>query len=114
MTKKTLIRWGENEEVEASFPHVGRRAWRWTLEIAFSGLWLHEEVKFLEGLHKTDPGPSDWMLAARYFGIFFSREFLFEASHDYYDGPHCMWAIGWLRISWSWNWCKKCMPDREG
>ncbi len=31
--------------------------------------------------------------------------------HLYYDGPHCRWAFGWLRVVRGGNWqCKECVP----
>lgn len=86
------------------------RKWRWRPEFGFFRdgfhIGFHHEVLF----HNANK----WQRAARYFSISLTKHWLWGQSHDYYDGPHCGFSLGFLHINWSWNWCTKCMPDEEG
>ncbi len=42
-------------------------------------------------------------------GIGFSTEWNFTETHIYYDGEHCIWAFGFLRIYRMGRDCKKCL-----
>lgn len=47
-------------------------------------------------------------------GFFFTRHFHLGFEHVYYDGPHCMFSLGWLHFHWN-NWdCKHCLGEADG
>ena len=54
-----------------------------------------------------------WEYGGRYFYIGLRTIFEFGSTHLYYDGPHCSFSFGFLNISWSWNWCKKCAAELD-
>lgn len=85
--------------------YTGRRSWRWVLEIDWCGIYLYQYVKFGD--------EKDWENArvASYFVANFTKHFRLGSSHNYYDGPHCSFSLGFLHFCWSYWWCKKCMPD---
>jgi hypothetical protein len=98
----------EHHETTPEFPECGRRGWRWVID---AGRWqrgvyisLDQQVIF----HEHTDG---WHNGNRYITLSLVRQFEVGEAHDYYDGPHCCIKLGWLRINYSWNWCKKCMPD---
>lgn len=107
-----MILWTSRERAEEkiALPSVGRRAWRWVIEtgVLRSGwsIGLTEQVWFMDRV-----GNYDWDLGVRHASVGFTRKFKWGSDHIYYDGPHCARYFGFVRFHWSWNWCKKCMPD---
>lgn len=105
-----LATFKEQHETTETLAGCGRRGWRWVIE---TGQWqtgvyvsLDEQVIF----HDRD---AQWGDATRYITLALVPGFEIGQDHHYYDGPHCSVKLGWLRIAYSWNWCKKCMPDEE-
>lgn len=46
----------------------------------------------------------------RWFSV--TNHFKWGGEHFYYDGPHCMFSVGFLHFGWS-NWeCKECLGDK--
>jgi hypothetical protein len=41
-------------------------------------------------------------------GILFTLKFKIGMDHIYYDGPHCVLSIGFAKIYWNNQKCKKC------
>ncbi len=37
--------------------------------------------------------------------------FSFGRYHQWYDGEHCMFSLGFLHFTWAKRGCKKCAPD---
>lgn len=84
--------------------------YRWALDLdarlKWPAIWLsyEEQVEF--------KGSKTWRPRGRYFVVTLNLgSFRFGESHDYYDGPHCGWSLGFLHFAWSWKWCKKCAAE---
>ena len=107
-----IFTWGEEHEKTPEYPDTGRRGWRWALE---AGRWRSGVYVSLEQqvIFHDPPHSAEWRPACHYITLALVRKFEIGEAHDYYDGPHCCIKIGWLRVNYSWNWCKKCMPDEK-
>ncbi len=106
-----MILWKSKIETEdkPEFSELGRRSWRWVFEVDYwkpmaVGAGFYHQVLFEKG---------DWRPAVQYYNLSLTPHFRLGERHDYYDGPHCSFSIGFLHINWSGDWCKKCMPDDE-
>jgi len=105
-----MILWASQveTEAEAQFPELGRRAWRWVLE---AGRWSQGvSIGFTKQVLFDG---EQWCAAHHYYDVSLTKHFRLGESHDYYDGPHCAFSLGWLHINWSGAWCTKCMPEKE-
>lgn len=100
-----LLAFQESHETVPAIPHIGRRGWRWVLDLSWLSLTLQRQVMFH---NTTQPIWRD--MGGSYFNMCLTRYFRIGQSHDYYDGPHCSYSLGWLHFNWSHRWCEKCMP----
>lgn len=105
-----LFTFDEEHETTAKYPETGRRGWRWVIDV---GRWQKGVYVSLEQQVIFHDSGAEWRPANHYITLALVRKFELGESHDYYDGPHCCRKLGWLRINWSWHWCKKCMPDED-
>lgn len=99
-----LLTFPQTREFTPALPHIGLRSWRWVLDLTGLSLTLQRQVRYLE------QGPKWHNTGGDYFNVCLTRYFRLGQSHDYYDGPHCSFSIGWLHFNWSYWWCEKCMP----
>lgn len=103
------------EETEVVVSSMGRRAWRRTLDVGWIGwtcfgVWRDTELRY-----ETAPDPKAWReIGVGYRHAWIGRPWVWGESHDYYDGPHCGWSLGFLHFDWSLGWCLKCMPPDDG
>lgn len=99
------MRWvfKERTEKEIQIPSVGRRSWRWVLELKKFNISLYEEVFF----HERE---KEWHLAVRHYTLFI-RKWKWGREHLYYDGPHCFIHLGWICFYYSLENCKRCEPE---
>lgn len=105
-----MILWASkvDEESEPKFQHLGRRAWRWVLEVEPLVVSLNRQFR-------CERDGSEWSQRSslEYFTVWIDRRFRLGELHTYYDGPHCQFSLGWLHIGWSYWWCTKCMPEEK-
>lgn len=95
-----LIPFKEIAETRKGFPCT---AFRWTFRIAknFIG-FMHQ--------HHID---GEWYDShTRVNGIWWHGKWDWGMHHFWYDGPHCEFSIGPLRIQWHNDTCKEC--NKEG
>jgi hypothetical protein len=90
-------------ETEPAWEGAPLRAWRWVFEVKPWSLGFVEQ-------YRQDDGEFGRRMV-RYGIVYVSGSFRFGMDHDYYDGPHCQFSIGWLHVAWAPDWCRKCMPD---
>lgn len=47
--------------------------------------------------------------------VYVNGNWAWGAEHFYYDGPHCMFSLGFIHFHYParGGWCKKCMPDDD-
>lgn len=82
--------------------------WRWVFEIErwSQGISI--------GFNSQYCWDGEWRQCKQgYYNISLTKHWKFGESHDYFDGPHCGFSIGFFHFNWSGKWCKKCMPDAE-
>jgi hypothetical protein len=87
------------QETSVVHDHMGKRSWRWNVEITPFYLNVYEEMSYEKN--------QTWCLANRYFEICFDKKFLFGRFHFWHDGPHDTLRLGWIVIAWSGS-CQKC------
>lgn len=98
-----------NTETTPEFAYLGRRSWRWVLEIKPFFIDLCQQIKFEPG--NARGYNSEWHPASYYFTLAISKKFKWGSNHVYYNGPHCSFSIGPIHLSWSYWWCKKCLEE---
>lgn len=83
---------------------MGRRSWRWALEIKKWSIELQSQVSY----EKQENGPN-WFSAGPYFFIGLNR-WKTGIYHIWYDGPHCNYWCGWFCVAFQRpsGECKKC------
>lgn len=59
-----LFSWSERKEEKPMFSHIGRRAWRWALELCLGGIWVSRQMIRLD-----DKEPK-WYNIGEHFGIY--------------------------------------------
>ncbi len=103
-----MILWTSRPRTEdvAEFPNIGRRSWRNTIQVTWRSISWEPEWMLVD-----QPEPKWSMTGQDYVILTLSKKFRLKQSHDYYDGPHCGYFIGWLIVAHSLRWCKRCMPD---
>ena len=99
-----------NEEKEDRGESMPCLAFRWTFQV---GKWWMGFVH--QHQHKSDLKWNDNHSAL--YEISLVKSFRFHTQHIYYDGPHCMLQLGWLRFDYGGNpftgWCYRCMPKQD-
>ena len=105
-----IVLWKFKEIPEDRGDYMPNAAFRWTFQIgwAWAGfVWQCRSRKTEKWRNST----------AGYYVVRLWRRLWFGVRHDYYDGPHCMLSLGWLRFEWTGDlrdqWCTKCMPDSD-
>jgi hypothetical protein len=107
-----LLEFGEGNEKEPVFPDLGLRKWRWVFG-AYAWSWKRGgsvSIGFDQELFYEKSESQKWISEGRYYHIVLNTMFQIGSSHDYYDGPHCCFSLGFLHFSWAPDWCEKCMP----
>lgn len=88
------------------------KAFRWTLQASADR--SRASFGFVHQYHCRDEWQSSETAIYR---VSVSRNWRWGREHVYYDGPHCMLMLGFLRFDWCGSpftqWCKKCMPDAD-
>lgn len=103
-----MILWKSKIKREAAEAYVdcGIRTWRRVLDIGWLSVSFHSEVKF-----RTDtPEESEW-LWCQGTSISITKRFSLGTDHVYFDGPHCIYSVGFIHLCHEPDWCTKCMPD---
>lgn len=107
-----LFTWDLMTEDEVKFFHVGRRSWRKALE-AF--IWQLDGKFYGFGLAiNTEMSAEHDVLTWRVVGqtsMTLSCRWAWGFEHMYYDGPHCMFSLGFLHFNWEPEWCDGCWLD---
>lgn len=93
-------------EKDPDIPHLGRRSWRWVIDVTWRCIELRQEVRF-----DDLPNPA-WSCAGMYYSLGFTKSAAWGRQHVYYDGPHDSFSIGYLHACWSGDWCQKCYDGR--
>lgn len=89
----------------------GRRAWRWNFGFGtwggWFGVWLgfEQQVKFLDK-------ENEWYGPIDFVTVSLTRHWAWGSTHMYYDGPNCLFSLGFLHFSWRGENCKKCWGER--
>lgn len=96
------------QEEKPAIPTLGIRRWRYVLEVAvlsrYPGIGVTMQVKF-ENQDWSDNHASG-------FGIHLDYHWSWEENHVYWDGPHCGWNYGFLRLFRGGDDnCKKCNEE---
>ena len=87
---------------------MGVRRWRKVFEIDLCG--KQPSIGWTMQIQYSDNQWSD--LHASGFHVSLGRRFEWSEHHVYYDGPHCCWSFGFIRVYRGGNWhCKKCMGE---
>ncbi len=86
------------EECEPSRPPGCNNRWRWTLQIG----------KYFIGFIQEGTGISSKWMNVRHAIVSVNTNFLFGSHHTYYDGPNCMFSIGFIHFFWDYKECAKC------
>ena len=100
-----IFAWGYQPRHEHNAGSITRH--RWALNC---GTWRRGVYVSID--HEIEDS-AEWRPGVHYFTASLMPEFQWGAQHDYYDGPHCSFSLGILRLSWSYWWCRKCMPDTD-
>ena len=82
----------EEREPLLDAERLGRRAWRWTLDVERWSVGLTHRVRIL----------GEWGYGTAYASVHAMRRFRVGWFSCYYDGEHRVLSLGWLRISWGW------------
>jgi hypothetical protein len=47
------------------------------------------------------------------YSVHITRHWHLGPEHVYYDGPHCLFSLGFLHVQYAprGGWCLKCMPE---
>ena len=88
----------ETRETIADFPHLGRRNWRWILDVNFFAIELALQVMF------GDMVFPNWGLANSYYSITLRKRFSLGYSNMTsikYEGIHHEFALGFLHFNWN-------------
>lgn len=96
-----VFTWGEQTEKEVVYESMGKRSWRWALNVDFQsiGVWMQTKAE----------GDTVWRWGCDYYDACLTRHFSFGEDHLWYDGPHCSFSVGFLHLNWSGDDCKKCL-----
>ena len=103
-----LFKWNYIKEIEPEIPHIGLRQWINAIEIE---KWHIAIVKFVRFQNLANNKWCKWKVIA-FNGIGFSKYFKFGADHMYYDGPHCIYSLGWFHVWIDPESCKKCEVEK--
>jgi hypothetical protein len=107
-----LLTWGETTETKPAWQNAPLRAWRWALQtdganrpgLRWASVGIFREVRFLPG--------DEWSGGrCGYYAVCVKPHFEIGEDHDYYDGPHCSFSLGFVHFYWMPDWCLKCMPN---
>ena len=97
------------QESKVVYKEVGLRSWRHVLDVdLFSwtpGIGVSQEVKFDKG---------DWRsIHSSGLDLRLSTQWSWSEDHFWYDGPHCSWNRGFLRVFRGGRFhCEKCLGER--
>lgn len=53
-----------------------------------------------------------WRHGGNYYTFNITSYWSFGRSHNYYDGPHDAFSLGFIHFCWSGDWCEKCYSVR--
>lgn len=92
------------KEKKEHLEHLGRRSFRWVIDVSWTCWELRQEVLFeKEGA---------WSHARVYYALSFTKHLSWGRHHTYYDGPHDSFSVGYAHFCWSSDWCQKCYDAR--
>lgn len=101
-----LFTWGEQTEPEVKFADMGKRSWRWALNVEFFsiGVWLQT----------SSERNNEWRFGPDYYDVSVTKHFSLGQEHFWYDGPHCSFNLGFLHVNWSGSDsdCERCLEER--
>jgi hypothetical protein len=83
--------------------HNGVVGYAWALVVG----WFYISLNF-DSAWKD--GSTRWV---HYYSIAITKHWYLGESHNYYDGPHCGFSLGFLHFNWSGDWCNKCAPPED-
>ena len=101
-----MILWKFKEEPELRESHAGT-AHRNAIEVGFWHIGIVHQY-----LSKST---NEWTTThTGNYELWINRHFHLGPSHEYYDGPHCAFDLGWLHILYAAkdDWCEKCYSGR--
>lgn len=93
------------EHPETRGEHFPCSAFRWAFE---AGRW---HIGFVHQ-HKWKESGKWQSSHTSVYEMYISKHFAVGDTHLYYDGPHCMFSLGWIHFIWGNSNCKKCLGDR--
>jgi hypothetical protein len=81
---------------------------RTVLDVSWLSFTIEREGKFKSTYDKYE----QWRTVSTPFSLWLNVKCWEVGSwHIWYNGPHCGYSLGWLKIGWeNWN-CKKCGSD---
>jgi hypothetical protein len=103
----------EDREEVPEYAHLGRRAWRWVLDVngpSWSALRLFSVNLDWQVIFMDDPAP-EWCGGVDYYDLGIVGPWRVGQEHAYYDGPHCRLSVGFLHVMWRGAGCKRCHGD---
>jgi hypothetical protein len=98
-----LIRIKSKQKVSEIAAKAGVVGYVWTITMA----WFNISLNF-DAIRTS--GDQSWI---HYYTFVVNNYWLWGQHHDYYDGPHCGFSLGFIHFSWSGDWCDKCMPPED-
>lgn len=101
-----MILWTFKNRPETRGDDMPNKAFRWALKLERWCFGLAHECQ--------DRKTGEWEDShTDRYDISLERRWMWGSHHFYYDGPHCMFALGPIRIQWAPldGHCAKCMPD---
>lgn len=96
-------------EKQVVYEDAGIRAWRRVLDVDLTSISLRSEVKF----NMDTPEESKEWRWGQGTTLSITKHFHFGVEHMYYDGPHCLYSLGFLHLCYEPDWCTKCMLDKD-
>ena len=103
-----LTQWTEDEPLSSM---TGRRTWRHVLVVEglpWPSIGVRLDVKFNTG----EPEEKDFMgLHAAGWTLRLDPVWSFDEEHIYYDGCHCLYSFGFLRLILGSTNCSKCQQE---
>jgi len=76
-------------------------AFRWSFQIEWNHIGFVHQCQDRKTQEWHDSG------CTRY-DMWLTKRFRIGSYHTYYDGPNCMFQLGWIQFCWSNDNCKKC------
>jgi hypothetical protein len=79
-------------------------AYRWTFQLGLHTLALVHQHQIEGEWHDSH---------TRVWGLFWHGAWMWGPKHFWYDGPHCIFALGPVRVQWFQRRCTRCRGEKN-